>query len=459
MSFQSMLSKLKHDAAQPQVQQPPRKKQRTVSEQSSNHQVTLLQRNNNSNHPFPKQKVTTIYLACPPNVQTGGPEAMHQLCHKINSNDNNNETSSKVTTAYMLYVKEQSKYKKGAQHVPHAMPLRAYESTYSNLKVATSFPMFDENENVGESNDESENDSVSLYNNSLIIWPECWTHLIDSFQPNESDGSTLHGRRKRFQTAIWWLSVDNNNSKFKEWKRKDILHLHQSEYAKCYVSDNIRKQNDINAEASNIKSEQDNKPSSTNDKKGDTKPTGSGNDTMLENIIPMTEFIPHDRHCDNISSSAQRTLQIVYNPFKGVHYTDSIIKRSSAKFTFTPIGSIEKRISPSDVTKMLNTAKVYIDFGPHPGMDRLPREAALCGCIVITNMQGAAFYHNDVPIPAEYKVKDFDVDLIHRLLTSCINDFDEKGKDFDSYRNWIHSQESKMHSCVADLLSKINNKR
>ena len=456
-----MLSKLKHDAAQPQAQQPPRKKQRTANEHSSNHlQHTLLQNNNNSNHPFPKQKVTTIYLACPPNVQTGGPEAMHQLCHKINSvgNDHNNQTSSKVT-AYILYVKEQSKHKNHAQHVPHATPLRAYESTYSDLKVATSFPMFDENVNYEESNDGNENDPVSLYNNSLIIWPECWTHLIDSFQPSENDDSTLHGRRKRFQTAIWWLSVNNNNSKFKDWKRKDILHLHQSEYAKCYVSDNIRKQNDINPEASEMMSQQDAKLSSADDKKGDSKSTSSSNDTMLDNIIPMTEFIPHDRYCDHISSSVQRTLQIVYNPFKGVHYTDSIIKRSSAKFTFTPIGSIEKRISPSDVTKMLNSAKVYIDFGPHPGMDRLPREAALCGCIVITNMQGAAFYNDDVPIPAEYKVKDFDVDLIHRLLTSCIDNFDKKEKDFDSYRNWIRSQESKMDSCVTDLVSRISLKR
>ena len=92
-------------------------------------------------------------------------------------------------------------------------------------------------------------------------------------------------------------------------------------------------------------------------------------------------------------------------------------------------------------------------------MDRLPREAALCGCIVITNKQGAAFYQEDVPISEEYKVKDFNVDSIHRLLTSCIEDFEKRGKDFDSYREWIHSQETKMDECVKGFFSKINTER
>ncbi len=447
MNFQSMLSKLKHDAAQPQqahTQQPPRKKQRTAANEESSTSRKNDQVGQTRLYPFPKQKVATIYLACPPGVQTGGPEAMHQLCHKINSVSEENDGSGGIT-AYMLYIKEQSNPKNSVQHIQQAKTLRIYEMSYSNLKVATFFPMKDSDDGNNE-HTTGQNDAVDqIYNNSLIIWPECWTHLIDAFQPNENDDKI---QRRRFQTAIWWLSVDNNNNKFKAWWREDIIHLHQSEYAKCYVSGNIQKQ-------SKMKSGKLQSTESNVEGKTDALKAKNDENDKINSIMPMTEFIPFERYCDDKMSPQKRTLQIVYNPFKGVHYTDAIIKRSSTKFTFTPIGSIEKRISPADVTKMLNIAKVYIDFGPHPGMDRLPREAALGGCIVITNKQGAAFYQQDVPIPDEYKVKDFNVDSIHRLLTSCMGDFEKRGKDFDSYRNWIYSQEKKMENCVKDFLSNI----
>ena len=135
-----------------------------------------------------------------------------------------------------------------------------------------------------------------------------------------------------------------------------------------------------------------------------------------------------------------------------------MIRRSSSNFTFTPIGSIQKRISPSEVTKLLQEAKLYIDLGPHPGQDRLPREAALAGCIVITNMEGAAYYEEDVPIPKQYKMKDFDVDVIHRLLSSSLNNYDEVSKEFDSYRDWIHGQETRMDKCIKDFLTKVCNR-
>jgi hypothetical protein len=453
MSFQAMLSKLKQDVSAPlpsssapstaaaAAVEPPKKRQKTVNN-NGDHDTSAK-----SDHfPFPKNKVKTIYLACPPNVQTGGPEAMHQLCHKINSLSNDVSASDSANTndgsgtgtgirlsAYMLFLKEQPHQEdQYIQHVTNAKILYAYESMYDNLKTASSFPMM------------MEEDGDDLYSDSLIIWPECWTHLIDSFQPeNYTDSIRNNNSNKRYQTAIWWLSVNNNNSKFKEWDREDILHLYQSEYAKCYLVDNILK----------------NKPKSTiNDSSTNTSTNTSP--VSYHNILPMTEFIPNrddnNNNNSNNTSSKTRNLQIVYNPFKGVHYTDSIIRRSDTKFKFTPIGSTQKRISPSDVTKLLNAAKVYIDFGPHPGMDRLPREAALAGCIVITNKEGAAYYHEDVPLPKEYKVEKFDVDHIHRLLSSSIDQYDDKRKEFDSYRDWIHGQEGRMDICVKDFLKQIS---
>ena len=92
-------------------------------------------------------------------------------------------------------------------------------------------------------------------------------------------------------------------------------------------------------------------------------------------------------------------------------------------------------------------------------MDRLPREAAIAGCIVICNTQGAAYYDEDVPIPKIYKIKDFNIDSIHWLLVSSIDDYDERRKDFDSYRVWIDEQESRMDCCVKDFLKYISSCR
>ena len=149
-----MLSKLKRDAAQPQVHAPqrPRKKQKisTDAAASSSTNQKHQQADPIRHYPFPSQiAVSTVYLACPPGVQTGGPEAMHQLCHKINSLSENGDGG---ITAYMLYIKEQSNQSNSVQHVSHAKTLRAYEMSYSNLKVATHFPM---NDDGGKNNDDA----------------------------------------------------------------------------------------------------------------------------------------------------------------------------------------------------------------------------------------------------------------------------------------------------------------
>ena len=53
---------------------------------------------------------------------------------------------------------------------------------------------------------------------------------------------------------------------------------------------------------------------------------------------------------------------------------------------------------------ILSRAKVYVDFGNHPGKDRIPREAAVSGCIVVTNRIGSAANSLDIPIAEEFKV-------------------------------------------------------
>jgi len=48
---------------------------------------------------------------------------------------------------------------------------------------------------------------------------------------------------------------------------------------------------------------------------------------------------------------------------------------------------------------MCVSRKLYVDFGKHPGKDRMPREAAVHGCCIITGRRGAAGNPFDIPIP------------------------------------------------------------
>ena len=104
----------------------------------------------------------------------------------------------------------------------------------------------------------------------------------------------------------------------------------------------------------------------------------------------------------------------------------------------------------------------YIDFGPHPGMDRLPREAALAGCIVLTNREGAANFAKDVPLPEEFKFSKFDVDVIYGMLKDCCCKDDNHQKYVEKmkpYVKWILVQEKQMEVCVDRLVDSLVTRR
>jgi hypothetical protein len=176
-----------------------------------------------------------------------------------------------------------------------------------------------------------------------------------------------------------------------------------------------------------------------------------------------------------------RDIDVVYNPAKGIHYTNEIIRRAGQTLQIVPIGkgpNGQVRMTGTEVTNLLHRAKVYIDFGPHPGMDRLPREAALAGCIVLTNRDGAAGYDVDVPLPNEFKFGGtFSVDNVYALLRDiCVsssshdkNNNNNKNNEeemlltrFEVYVNkmkpyvdWIHGQERRMKDCVDRFINEV----
>jgi len=135
--------------------------------------------------------------------------------------------------------------------------------------------------------------------------------------------------------------------------------------------------------------------------------------------------------------ATQRADRVIYNPKKGYEFTRKIIE-ANPDIEFTPI----ENMTPAQIRTLMQTSKVYIDFGNHPGKDRLPRESAICGCCIVTSRDGTAAFAQDLPIPEHYKIdkKDESIAEIGRVIRSLLAGYDEKIRDFQPYVEAIRGE-------------------
>jgi len=136
--------------------------------------------------------------------------------------------------------------------------------------------------------------------------------------------------------------------------------------------------------------------------------------------------------------SATREDIVVFNPKKGRKKTEAL-RRKNPHLTFVPI----EKMTAEDVAALLARAKLYIDFGRHPGKDRLPREAAIAGCCVVTGQRGAAACHEDLPIPGLYKLQDRRKTYIEQFPSLAMDIFERfsyHSSHFESYRALIRRE-------------------
>lgn len=238
---------------------------------------------------------------------------------------------------------------------------------------------------------------------ATVILPEVATGLARQFKSSD--------------IAIWWLSVDNyfeiSEKSFTRnvyqrakslfyrgrvplFRMKNFHHLAQSEYARSFL------------DAKGIKAQM------------------------------LTDYLS-DEHMKS-SDPQPREDVILYNPKKGISYTRRL-EQALPEFKFLPLIDM----SSTEISDWCRRAKVYIDFGHHPGKDRMPREAVIAGCCLITGRQGAAFFDEDIFIPKTYKVSESSANFVHdfsEVITGIFDNFDKKTLDFDEYRDRIKHEKS-----------------
>lgn len=298
-----------------------------------------------------------IFVLCPANASSGGPELLHQFVDAARSSGRD---------ARVLYYPFSKENKKPDKFSDYNAPQGYFEDVF----------------------------------NSEVIVPEVATKLIKKF-PNA-------------EVSIWWGSVDFYFGFARDSLILDALryirgilfrrlslqqlrrfrHFTQSEYAKDFLY-----KNGIYAE-------------------------------MLTDYLNVSHFS---------RLTVERKMQVCYNPAKGINVTKALIKRNP-RHRFVPI----QGLTPEGVKRLLSSSMVYIDFGNHPGKDRMPREAAMAGCCVIVGSKGAAKF-KDVSIPEKFKLDESSVEFnvqFSSLLDEIEHDFALASRDFDSYRSIIRNEKS-----------------
>jgi len=108
---------------------------------------------------------------------------------------------------------------------------------------------------------------------------------------------------------------------------------------------------------------------------------------------------------------------------------------------FVPV----KGLNREQLSERLYEAKIYIDFGHHPGRDRMPREAAMHGCALISGVLGSAGNDIDLPIPKAYKLDSAAPGFLGHfgeLADDMIKNFPKHYANFANYRKWVQNEPS-----------------
>ena len=230
----------------------------------------------------------------------------------------------------------------------------------------------------------------------VVIYPEIWAHIA-----NEENG---------FKKVIYWESVDNAPKGLK--LKDDILHLAQSHYAYDYLKNGLK--------------------------------------IPHSRRILLTDYI--NNKFIRLSESEERLRVVLYNPAKGLKFTKKIME-CMPDVPFIPLSGM----TTEEMIDEMRHSMVYIDFGNHPGKDRIPREAAVSGCCVITGRNGSANYREDVPIPDTYKFErcEMQLPMICNRIRDIFENYDERKADFVHYISSIIEEHGEFRMGVCELVERL----
>ncbi len=234
------------------------------------------------------------------------------------------------------------------------------------------------------------------------------------------------------KSILWWLSVDNffralecsgetEENIIDLIKRKEdnrLLHFVQSQYAKEYLL---------------------------------------GKGISPNEVEYLSDYLNKEFMVEAMKGNPghQRYANVLYNPAKGYEFTQKLIK-ASPELNWIPL----HYYSPEEMRILMCRSMVYVDFGNHPGKDRIPREAAICGCCIIVGLRGAAANPCDIPIPSEYKIEDREENIpaIIGKIKEVAQNYDVTSRDYDDYRKKIKEEEIVFEKDIKNMIQLLYEK-
>lgn len=332
---------------------------------------------------------TKIYVPCPAGVVTGGAELLHQLVDYLRNHNRD---------AYIVYF--------GSSN--HIVP-----DDYKCYNIALSDCIDDNDHNIE------------------VIYEGIFNTVLD---------------RKYAQKVLWWLSVDHFYiyskpflSPFDYMKYdkkyglrmlvKMLLHLciGKNDFKNRLSVAQLASMEAINAYQSEYAQDFLQKH-------------------RFPNVLPLKDYINTD-HCKDFDKSIKEDI-VLYNPKKGMEFTSQLIN-AAPDIKWVPL----QGMSREQLIEVLKKAKIYVDFGYHPGKDRLPRECAMNGCCVITGKRGSAAFFEDVSVTEKFKFDERTAKITDIISTIrwAIENYDTAIDDYQYYRVSIAYEKEEFEAQIRKL--------
>ena len=339
-----------------------------------------------------------VYVLCPSYLVSGGPDALHQMVYYLNSLG---------IEAYIVYVDIKTR--------KYAIPqeYRVYTDNYKLLA------------------------DVEDNENTAIVCPETLIFLLNKFNYTKK--------------YIWWLSVDNNVKRSGFFDKLKLL-LNKVSPKKLFAI--LKKKNKfcnlkyfIKHNKYNFSKEDVNvKHLCASYYAYDYVSVRTKNPLEIC-IEPLSKYFLENSSC----SLNARSDKILYNPAKNLKFTKKIIRYCN-DFEFVPL----KGLKQNELLDLYKKSKLYIDFGFFPGAERIPKEAVLNGCAIITGKMGASAYYKDVPIPDQYKIDAYEENLpaIKNAIDKALREYDSRFNDFNLYKETVNQLEKNFIKKLSEIFGK-----
>lgn len=168
----------------------------------------------------------------------------------------------------------------------------------------------------------------------------------------------------------------------------------------------------------------------------------------VSEVLYLSDYL-HRTFVKEAGNEHTKLRRVAYNPGKGKAFTRRLV-RSMPDVEFVAL----RRMSREKMVEELKSCMLYIDFGNHPGKDRIPREAAILGCCLIVNRHGSAGNDDDMPIPGKYKLP-MKRKAVAKAIRYCLNNYPKLQPDFAGYVQSILQQEELYCKEINNLVNRL----